>query len=262
MCIKNIKAETITYFQGREYQKKKDEVREAMIVMDLKYPTPNTGPLVPHPDYDSHLLECQKNFIDYAKYDMHKDNDRTLLFGDSIAAQARDYIDNVVDRRLNMSLGGMRAGHMLQLFRDMLPLFKFYGFVPNHIVVGTPDGNGLLQHYEIEIIKRDCIILFNTIRCEFPISRMELYGLPLTIVDYAIQHYAKYTSNIYRWVLSDGDSVFIPLMHDFVESMHIIMKANYSSDGVHLTPKGMILFGKLIERGKTDFPINRMINCY
>jgi hypothetical protein len=259
--LNNIQAAIVTYFMGREYQKKKDEVRDAMIAMDYKFRTPNTGPLVPHGDYPSHLINCQKNFIDYAKNKMKSDKDRTILFGDSIAAQAKDYISNVVDPRLNFALGGMRAGHMEQLLKDMLPLFKAANFVPNVIVVGTPDGNGLLQHYEIGIVKVACLSLFNALREAYPTARIICYGIPFTIVDYVIQHFKEYELNVYNWVRNDKNSVMLPLVHDFVETNHIMMKADYSSDGVHLTPKGQILLGGLIQRGKTAFPMNRLINC-
>ncbi len=86
-----------------------------------------------------------------------------------------------------------------------------------------------------------------------------MYGLPATLVSYAILHYFEYEKNLIDWGWKDVNSVLLPLIKDFVEKNHILPKADMSSDGVHLTPKGQILFGKLIEKGKTGAP-RRLIN--
>jgi lysophospholipase L1-like esterase len=259
---KEIQANVMTYFESKDYAKKKDATRIMMIAMDEKFKTPNTGPCLPFPDYADHLAKVQAKFLDYFKNNMKNDKDKTLLFGDSIAAQAIDYISDVVNPKLNWARGGFRAGHMQQLLSDMLPLIKSAGFVPKTIVVGTPDGNGLLQHYEINVIKAACNNLLNTLRAAFPTAKIVIYGLPMTVVDYAMINFIPYDANLYQWVLNDKNSVMLPLIKQFVEGGHIMMKADYSSDGVHLSPKGQVLFGKLIKRAKTDTPINRLINCY
>jgi len=184
--------------------------------------------------------------------------DKTWGIGDSILAQAKNRIDSI-DYRLNHALGGMWAHHMLRLVNDMAPIFKKYNFIPKNIVVGTPDGNGILMHQEINSVNEQCIILLNRIRELYPNARIIVYGLPLTIVSYAIMNYTSYEKNLISWVWNDTNSVFIPLIKNFVEKNHILPKANMSSDGVHLTPTGQIMFGNLIEKGKSGDP-RRFIN--
>ena len=257
-----IKAEIQTSLDQKKYEKAREVTIATMIALDLLIPTPQTGELKPHPLYDSHLKKCKENFIKYAQTQMAKDKDRTILIGDSIGQQMIGWIDDVVNPLLNFALGGMRAGHMFQLFEELVPLFKLYNFVPKNIVVGTPDGNGLLQHYEINLIKQACNDLLNRIRKEFPISRMILFNVPVTIFDYLILHYAEYTNNLLTWMTKDINSVFIPLLNHFINHKNwIFPKNDMSCDGIHLTPKGCILFGNLVIKGKKVLP-RSIINNY
>jgi len=260
--FKEIQADIVTACEVKKYKKTRDKVIKEMLAMNILIPNPVSGPLVPHPTYAKHLEQVKSNFANYVKNYMKYDNDKTLLFGDSIAAISKDYISDVVDTRLNWALGGMRAGHMLQLLNDMLPIIQASGFIPKYVVVGTPDGNGLLQHYEINIIKQDCIILLNALRAAFPTAKIILYGLPMTVSDYAMKHFVEYDTNLYEWILKDPYSVMLPLIKMFVEPNHIMMKADMNCDGVHPSPKGQVLLGKLIKKAKTTTPVDKLVNCY
>ncbi|HRZ18450.1 MAG TPA: hypothetical protein P5136_00095 [Methanofastidiosum sp.] len=248
-----------TALNGKKYQEEKDKLRLMDLAMWKMFPTPQVGPYVDHPGYSEHIKECQKNFIDYATKSMKYDSDRTIGFGDSILAQAKDRIKTVIDPRLNFSLGGMWAHHMLKNINDMVPLFLSYGFMPKKIVIGTPNGNAILVHQEINSVNEQSLIVLNRLRQLFPTSRIIIYGIPMTIVSYAIQNFAAYDTALFKWMMSDINSVMLPLIKGFVENYHILPKADMNSDGVHMTPKGQVFFGELIEHGKMGAP-RRLIN--
>jgi hypothetical protein len=256
--FKEIIAEIETLYYAKTYEKQKKNLQIMDALMWIKFPTPQIGPFDPHPKYASHIEQCKKDFLSYVKNDMASDKDKTWGVGDSILGQSKNRIDSIKPK-MNHALGGMWAHHMLQLVNDMAPLFKQYGYVPNNIVVGTPDGNAILTHQEINSVKEQCRILLNRIRELYPKARIIMYGLPATLVSYAILHYADYEKNLIDWGWVDSNSVLIPLIKGFVNKNHILPRADMSCDGVHLTPKGVILFGKLIEAGKTGQP-RRLIN--
>jgi hypothetical protein len=257
--FKQIVAEIQTLIEAKNYKKNKNTVRATMLAMDKAYPVPTLENYAPHPQYAEHLKKCQSNFVDYAIHDMKKDNDKTIGIGDSLLAQAVNEVSEVIDPRLNWALGGARACHIVTLLKDMIPIMKQYGFTPKNIVVGTPDGNGLLVHNEINNVIEQCNILLNFIRQEFFSTRIIIYGIPMAIIDYIIQNYSAYQTNLFNWMMKDVNAVLLPLIKDFVEGYHIMMKSDYSCDGVHLSPKGRYLFGQLIQKGKCGSP-NRLIN--
>jgi hypothetical protein len=248
---KRIVAEIRTAIECKEYNKNKENTRIAMILMDKKYKEPTQENYTPHPYYAKHLEKCKSNFIKYVASDMKYDTDKTIGIGDSILAQSIDDVDTVINTKLNWALGGMRACHMVQLMNDMEPLMKQYNFIPNNIVIGTPDGNGLLVHNEINCVKEQCKIALNRARSLSPTSRIIIYGIPLTIVDYVIKNFIEYDMALIDWMLKDKNAVMIPLIKNFVQAWHIFMKADYSSDGVHLSPIGRCLFSDLIKKAKT-----------
>jgi len=251
-------AEIETLYYAKKYQSQKDKIREMDIALWSKIPTPQIGPYIPHPNYTNHLNTCKNNFISYAKKDMANDNDKTWGIGDSILAQCRDRIDSIKPK-MNHALGGAWSHHMLQLVNDLEPLFKQYNYIPKNIVIGTPNGNAILVHQEINSVNEQCIILLNRIRELYPQARIILYGLPATLISYAILNFTAYDTNLIKWLLNDSNSVFLPLIKNFIEKNHILPKSDMNSDGVHMTPKGMILFGKLIQKGKSGLP-KRFIN--
>jgi hypothetical protein len=247
---KRIIAEIQTAIECKEYNKNKDDIRSAMILMDKKFKEPTQEDYAPHPSYSAHLEKCKFNFIKYATSSMKYDTDRTIGIGDSILAQSINDVDTIIDPRLNWALGGMRACHMVQLMNDMEPLMKQYNFIPKNIVIGTPDGNGLLIHNEINCVKEQCKLALNKARSLSPNARIIIYGIPMTIVDYLIKNFIEYDMCLIDWMIKDNNAVMIPLIKHFVAAWHIFMKANESSDGVHLSPIGRLYFGDLIKRGK------------
>jgi len=251
--FKQIVAEIQTLIEAKNYKKNKNTVRATMLAMDKAYPVPTLENYAPHPQYAEHLKKCQSNFVDYAIHDIKKDNDRTIGIGDSLLAQAVNEVSEVIDPRLNWALGGARACHILQIFNDMYPLMQQYGFVPKNIVTGC-FGNNLLLHQEINSAIQQYLSVFNRIRGIEPLSRIIVYGLPATIVDYVLQNYVTFQKGMVDWVMTDSNSVFLLLLKDFVESYHIFPKADYSCDGVHGSPIGRILFGKYIANGKKGLP--------
>lgn len=255
--FKKIIAEIQTQIECKDYAKKKDLVRQTMILMDLKFKQPTDELYVPHPAYESHLKQCKSDFANYMKNSYARDSVRILGIGDSILAQSKQDAKDIIDLRMNWALSGARACHMLQLLKDMDSDITKYNYQPNFILVGTPGGNNLLQHQKIEVVKKECNILFNYIRKRFPKARIIMYGLPATCVDYAMIHYIEYTQNLFNWLAQDKNTVIIPLIKHFVAAWHIMMKADYSSDGVHLSPIGRLLFVDLIEKAtkKNCLPI-------
>jgi hypothetical protein len=247
-------AEIKTGIEAKDYAKNKKSIRALMLAMDLEFKEATDESYAPHPSYQSHLEKCKKDFLNYIASDYQSDTKRLLGIGDSILAQSRDDVKSVLDKRLNYSLGGMRACHMLQLLKDLDSTMKKYKFVPNSILVGTPGGNNLLQHQKIEVVISEVNALLNYIRKRFPTTKIVLYSIPLTIVDYVIANYTAYTQNMVSWMIKDGNAVMIPFIKNFVAAWHIFMKADYSADGVHLSPIGRAYFCDLIKRSLKGRP--------
>ncbi len=251
---KRIIAEIQTSCEYKKYQANKDAIRKAMIELDLMFPNPTIEDYSPHPNYTEHFVKCNMNFLKYAASEMYSDSDKTLGIGDSILNQCTQDIKDELNPLLNMSLGGMRPCHMLRLLKDMDGLFTKYSFIPKYIVVGTPGGNSLLIHREINDTISQCKILFDYIRKKFPTTKIILYSIPMTIVDYLISHIIEYNTALTNWMLQDKNAVMIPLIKVFVQEWHILPKADYSVDGVHLSPIGRLYFNDLIHRGKLGIP--------
>jgi hypothetical protein len=252
--FRKIIAEIETAIEAKDYKKNKKAVRDAMIAMDLAFKEPTDESYKPHPDYEDHLRECKANFISYCQSTLKNDSIRLLGIGDSILAQSKDDVSFILNKKLNWSLGGMRPCHILQLLKDMDSLMLTYNFTPNYILVGTPGGNSLLQHQKIEVVISEVNILLNYIRNRFPKAKIILYSIPMTIIDYVIQNYTEYTQNLINWMIRDRNSVMIPFVKNFVAAWHVFMKADYSCDGIHLSPIGRLYFADLIERGIKGIP--------
>jgi hypothetical protein len=242
-----------TKIKPKQSQKMKDQVRKLELAMILKYPEPVVGPFLDHPGYTPHLAKCVAYFNTYAKTRMEHDTDRTWMVGDSIAAQARDHLRSVIPL-LNMALGGMWAHHMRRIILDISLIFKSAGFVPRHIVVGTPGGNNLLNRQTPDETARQFLDVLDLLRFRFPQSRIIVYGLPFTITAYIIQSRGVIDNAVMRWVRNDKNAVLLCLVKNFVKKNRILPKPDYSSDGVHMTPLGMIEFDDDIRRGKKAMP--------
>lgn len=252
--LTRIVATAETAIEAKNYKKNKKDVRIAMLAMDAKFKEPTDESYLAHPSYQTHLEKCRKNFLDYMASDYQSDTKKILGIGDSILAQSIDDVGHVLDKRLNWALGGMRACHILQLLKDMDGIMRQYNFTPKYLLVGTPGGNNLLQHQKINVVINECNLLFDFVRKRFPTTKIILYNIPLTIVDYVIANYSAYTKNLVSWMIKDKNTVMIPFIKNFIAAWHIFMKANYSSDGVHLSPLGRAYFADLIERAMKGIP--------
>lgn len=238
-----------TKLECRKIQEQKDELRATELMMIKKYPVPQVGPFLPHPEYLAHLEECASNF---RKYFLEGNTSGVWGVGDSILAQSRYDLD-MIDPRMNDALGGSWAHHIQKTVQDMRLFFKAVGFIPSAIVVGTPGGNNLLNRQEVNSVIGQSIEMLDCIRTSYPNAKLVVYGLPASIVAYLIQTRPVVHEAVRAWCKANR-AVFLEMEKRYVEDKHVLPAADASYDGVHLTPLGKLAFNADIKAGLNALP--------
>lgn len=181
----------------------------------------------------------------------------TLGFGDSILAFTKHDITNVIHPDLNFALPGAASSNFRWVMEQLYPTLQQHGLAdPQHIVLGTFGGNALLSGQDYEVIKMEARECFQAFRANFKFAKLIVYGIPPVFDVYATHYAADFNRYLISLVTLDRNACYVDLYARFAgplslwPALKLLPTPNFSGDGVHLTGKGIIEFGKALEKAK------------
>lgn len=227
------------------------EVIKTVIAIDVAKPVPEIGPFIPHPAH-AQKLDIYKKYIDMFLVDHPNVKEITISFGDSLTDAIRDQLTSI---DLNFSLSGSWSNQVVDMMEAIVPILiskDLYRKVKN-VVIGTPGGNPLLMHQEINSVISQATICFNKCRELFPnpLVRVIVYGLPPCVSDYATANAITYNNFMIDWTMKDINSVYVFLYQKFGGGfLNLFPMLKFSVDGVHFNKSGALGFNDLINKAK------------
>lgn len=236
-----------TLFSLKKYSSNLATVQKADKILSLL--PPQIGPYPQHPFFSERATQFTQEILTYKG----PTSNLSINFGDSLVDMWRDRFTSI---NIPMSVGGMHHYQMLQMAQVIKPILDARKLVPKYIMIGTLGGNPLLQHQEINSVIQKSIDCLNGLRILWPNPQIKMivYGLPPVIALYATIHSLEFEAAIYKWVVSDPNSVFIPMFKSFAGKWGIYPKTWCTADGVHLSPVGQVMLDERFERAKTELP--------
>lgn len=188
-----------------------------------------------HPKHKSCINEFKKSI----KYSLKLDS---INFGDSLTDFARRYITSVDGI---YSIGGSWHKHMLQVAQDLAIYLKRFNI--KYIFIGTLGGNPLLVYQDFDKTVAYSLRVLDGIRELFKEAKIIVYGLPPAFNINVLKNTIAFDEELRQWTFNDGNASFIDL------KKHLggfFPKSRWSSDGVHLSPKGARILSDLFEAEK------------
>lgn len=202
----------------------------------------------PHPLHKERVDQYTKTLLETKtkKYD-------TISVGDSLMDGWTKEEFTAVHKSRNFNIGGSWAHHMRDMYKAMIPIMLVNNIRADNIIIGSLGGNPFLMRQHLDLTVKHSIAVLDDLRKMLPIQRIIVYGIPPTVSAYATGVSPAFEAALYKWVLKDINSVFLPLQKKFAKWM-IFPKAVMSADGVHFTPLGIKEFDELLVRAKTAKP--------
>lgn len=251
----NIFTKAIAWIDTKLNEKKFNKMKKDTTTMNLvleKFTPVAEAWNVQHPAHIQRVQEYSKVLVDTRseKFD-------TIGFGDSLLDNkySRQYMSELNTKR-NFAVGGAWSNHIIQMAEDLFPILmvnKIYQKI-EHVVIGSLGGNPLLQKQPVDVVIEKSIEALTRFRRLFPVQRLIIYGIPPTVLVYATMNAYPYEAAMYKWVMNDMNSVYLPLQKKFANGAFIFPKAIMSADGVHMSPVGVTEFDELIGKGKKSKP--------
>jgi len=207
---------------------------------------PKTGDFPLTPKYRSEL-EKRLVWIEDYKINKSHESDDTVLVGDSLADFTREQL-TTVDTRLNLALAGQASSFYDAILRDT---YETLGGLNIQYLIIECWGNELLSYYDIETVKFHVARTINRARLMYPSAKLILVGLPPTYDVYVNTVKIEFTNHLINLVNQDANACLVLLEKHFSGAFGIFPKLEYSSDGVHFSGNGILLFDKLLQQAKT-----------
>lgn len=241
--LKKILDYVTAWKQRKEYEKNIKVSKDGAILTHLMSDTFNKNvERLKHPLHDARLKEY-KNILKSIK----KRKDIDINFGDSLTDMSREQIEMVHDGVFSIS--GSWAHHMTMMVEDLKESLEKFNI--KNVSVGCLGGNPMLVYQNFDEVVKDSIHCLNTIRENFPDTRIIVYGIPPVYNIYATTHSYDFDIKLLDWVSKDKDARFISLKNHFGRGfLNLFPQIEYSSDGVHFNPRGANKFAQLIKKEK------------
>jgi len=235
-----------TAFLKGKYNDEMKKVKEMDKLMTLTM-KPMVGPYLDHPSFETRARGFVKDIL---AYEGPKDN-LSINFGDSIVDMWHDRWQSI---NLPFSVGGFHHFHMLKMAMTLKPVLDAKKLNPKYIMIGTLGGNPLLQWQEINSVIAKSIECLDGLRIMWPQAKLIVYGLPPVVTMYATAHSLEFEAAIYKWVVKDSNSVFLPMFKGFAGKWGLMPKSWVTAEGVHLSPVGQVLLDDNFETAKKAVP--------
>lgn len=210
---------------------------------------PKKGDYPLPPNYGTQLLLRLGWIDDFKKFaDMLPEKVKhTLLIGDSLSDFARKELTSV-DTRLNLAMAGQASSFYDAILRDTA---KALEEIEIKYLIIECWGNELLSYFDLEDVKFHVARTINKARSMYPNAKLIIAGLPPVYDVYVNIVKVEFTQHLMNLVNQDSNACLVLLEKHFAGSFGIFPKIEFSSDGVHFSGDGIILFDKLLEQAKT-----------
>lgn len=203
-----------------------------------------------------HPLHAQRKALYISQLSTVQKQKVAINFGDSLTDLARRYLTSV---DWIASISGSWSNHIAQMAREVKAALASSGKSVDCVFVGTLGGNPLLIYESLpETINRAARAL-DEIRSLYPDARIVVYGLPPVYNLHATRNAYSFDAALLDWVMKDRDAVFIDLHGKFGRGfLWLFPDVVWSSDGVHLTPRGATKLNKYFHRAR-ELKFGRLI---
>lgn len=176
----------------------------------------------------------------------------TIAYGDSILDIPRGSY-TAVEERFNFAISGSWADHMKQMANDLKSSFSRKP-KPKNVIVGC-FGNQFLAGQSLEETIKSSVDALSTISSLHKTSRLIVYGIPPVYNLNAAYNAFAFESAIYRWLVENHPNfVFIPMQRKFAGFLGLFPTIRMSSDGVHLSHRGVVTLDNFFEKAKIAPP--------
>lgn len=210
---------------------------------------PKKGDYPMPPNYGTQLLNRLGWIEDFKKFmDMLPERVRhTILIMDSLSDFTRKELTSV-DTRLNFAMAGQASSFYDAILRDTQKALE--GIDVRNIILGCW-GNELLSYFDLEDVKFHVARTINKARSMYPNAKLIIVGLPPVYDIYVNTVKVEFTEHLMNLVNQDSNACLVLLEKHFAGAFGVLPKIEYSSDGVHFSGDGIILFDRLLEQAKT-----------
>lgn len=248
MDLRFLKADIVDFFNKGHYEKQHEYAKELAVlaaqlgVQDIK----NPGDHIYHKEavevFRKNIENCKDKEID------------AIAYGDSILDIPKNQY-TAVKSEMNFALSGSWAYHMKRMAEDLRPTFQKKKKKIKNVISGCYGGNPLLAGQPIQSVVSESIDALKFIHECHPESRFIVYGLPPVYNLNATSNALLFEMAMYEWLIKNHPNfVFIPMQKQFAGALGLFPTIKMSSDGVHLSRRGVVTLDKFFARGKTSLP--------
>lgn len=172
----------------------------------------------------------------------------TFLIGDSLSDFPRNDLSSV-DTRLNFAKAGEATSYYIRILRDTHKALN--GFDLKYLIIECW-GNELLAHFHIEDVKQHVKSTLSLAREMYPNVKLIVGALPPVYDIYVNTVKTEFKEFLIDTVNQDSNATLVLFEKHFSGKFGIFPKVDYSSDGVHFSGKGIILYDDLLNKAKTS----------
>lgn len=177
----------------------------------------------------------------------------TIAIGDSLTDFFRKYSAHI-DPRLNFGIAGTCSSHFKLILQYVLPLLEKNNLIIENLLIGSFIGNALLGHQKYENAIADAKDVIYFARQNLPTTKFLLYGLPPVFDIYAMSFQQLARDFFIAIMNEDKNAVYLDIFDSFSGAFGIMPKAEYSLEGVHMTPLGKYVYDEMIGLGLLAVP--------
>lgn len=234
-----------SYLKRNEIKKLHDLNKEVSIAkyVSMFGKQPNTGSYPMPQIYSSIRDKHIKNIEIFAKQNL---KNQLVIVGDSLSDFTRQYLSSC-HTELNLSLAGQASSYYINILNDTFEALKK---VDVKYLMIECWGNELLNYYELETVKQHVTETVKIARILYPNVKLILGGLPPVYDLYTNSVKIEFTKHLLDIANNDSNCTLILFEKHFSGMFGVFPKVDYSSDGVHFSGNGIILYDNLINRAK------------
>lgn len=172
----------------------------------------------------------------------------TFLVGDSLSDFPRKDLTSV-DTRLNFAKAGEGSNYYLKILKDTKKALE--GFDIKYLIIECW-GNELLAYFDIEDVKLHVKNTLDLARALYPNAKLIVGALPPVYDVYVNIVKVEFTQFLIETVNQDSNVTLVLLEKKFSGAFGVFPKTEYSSDGVHFSGKGILLYDELLKKAKSS----------
>lgn len=176
----------------------------------------------------------------------------TMNVGDSITHLTETQVAELFE--IFAPLSGSVAFHIQQMLKGIHATLKKKRIHVPHLCIGTITGNQDIPYERWSESEKDLIATLNLARKLLPDTTITYYAYPPAYNLNIIKHAFHIEALAVEWALADGNANVISLKKMGGGFFGLFATTKYSSDGIHLTPRGGYRLRKAFKKALTGDP--------